>query len=102
MANRTTSKNTRAGTVEGEFDPKFQGVVTAFLENFEQRNEVGASFCVTLEGKTVVDLWGGRVAVDGAAWTRDTISMVYSATKGATRCVRIWPPTADSWISMHP
>jgi CubicO group peptidase (beta-lactamase class C family) len=84
MANRTISKNTRAGTVEGEFDPKFEGVVDAFVENFERRDEVGASCCLTLEGRTVADLWGGRVAVDGAAWTRDTISIVFSATKGAT------------------
>jgi CubicO group peptidase (beta-lactamase class C family) len=84
MANRTISKNTRAGTVEGEFDPKFEGLVDAFVENFERRDEVGASCCLTLEGRTVADLWGGRVAVDGAAWTRDTISIVFSATKGAT------------------
>jgi CubicO group peptidase (beta-lactamase class C family) len=84
MANRTISKNTRAGTVEGQFDPKFEGVVDAFVENFERRDEVGASCCLTLEGRTVADLWGGRVAVDGAAWTRDTISIVFSATKGAT------------------
>jgi CubicO group peptidase (beta-lactamase class C family) len=84
MANRTISKNTRAGTVEGEFDPKFEGVVDAFVENFERRDEVGASCCLTLEGRTVADLWGGRVAVDGAAWSRDTISVVFSATKGAT------------------
>jgi CubicO group peptidase (beta-lactamase class C family) len=84
MANRTISKNTRAGTVEGEFDPKFEGVVAAFVENFERRDEVGASCCLTLEGRTVADLWGGRVAVDGAAWSRDTISVVFSATKGAT------------------
>ena len=84
MANRTISKNTRVGTVEGEFDPKFEGVVDAFVENFERRDEVGASCCLTLEGRTVADLWGGRVAVDGAAWTRDTISIVFSATKGAT------------------
>ena len=84
MANQTISKSTSAGAVEGEYDPKFEGVVDAFVENFEKRDEVGASCCITLEGRTAADLWGGRVAVDGAAWTRDTISMVFSATKGAT------------------
>jgi len=83
MANRTISKNTRAGSIEGEFDPKFSGVADVFLENFEKREEVGATVCITLEGRTVVDLWGGRVAVDGAPWTRDTISIIFSATKGA-------------------
>jgi len=83
MANRTISKNTRAGLVEGECDPKFDGVLDAFVENFEKRDELGASACITLEGRTVVDLWGGRVAVDGTPWTRDTISIIFSATKGA-------------------
>ncbi|MGO9453339.1 MAG: serine hydrolase domain-containing protein [Candidatus Binataceae bacterium] len=84
MANRTISKNTRVGVVEGECDPKFDGVLDAFVENFEKRDELGASACITLEGRTVVDLWGGRVALDGAPWTRDTISIIFSATKGAS------------------
>ncbi len=72
------------GLVEGECDPKFDGVLDAFVENFEKCDELGASACITLEGRTVVDLWGGRVAVDGAPWTRDTISIIFSATKGAS------------------
>ncbi|MGO9604204.1 MAG: serine hydrolase domain-containing protein [Candidatus Binataceae bacterium] len=84
MANRTISRNTRVGLVEGECDPKFDGVLDAFVENFEKCDELGASACITLEGRTVVDLWGGRVAVDGAPWTRDTISIIFSATKGAS------------------
>jgi CubicO group peptidase (beta-lactamase class C family) len=61
----------------------FAAVFEAFVANFEQRDEVGASCALTLEGRTVVDLWGGRIARDGAPWTRDTISMVFSSTKGA-------------------
>ncbi len=84
MANRTISKNTRAGLIEGECDPAFNGVLDAFIENFETRDEVGASVCLAVKGRTVVDLWGGRVAVDGAPWARDTVSIVFSATKGAS------------------
>jgi CubicO group peptidase (beta-lactamase class C family) len=84
MTNRAISKKLGAGTVEGECDPKFDGVLDAFVENFEKRQEVGASVCLNLEGRTVVDLWGGRVAVDGAPWVRDTISIIFSATKGAS------------------
>src|ERR1700730_3442243 len=84
MPNRTISQNTRAGLIEGECDPKFDGVLEAFVENFEQRDELGASVSINLEGRTVVDLWGGRVKVDGAPWTRDTVSIVFSATKGAS------------------
>ncbi len=80
MANRTISKNVGAGLIEGECDPKFEGVLDAFVENFEKRDELGASVAITLEGRTVVDLWGGRVKVDGAPWQRDTVSIVFSAT----------------------
>tara|TARA_R110000824_G_scaffold118960_11_gene271810 strand:- start:19607 stop:20827 length:1221 start_codon:yes stop_codon:yes gene_type:complete len=78
------SRETSAGLVEGEIDPKFKGVAEAFVENFEKRDEVGANVAVTLEGKTLVDLWGGRKERDGDAWTRDTMSIVFSCTKGAT------------------
>ena len=84
MANTKFSNSTSAGSIEGEFDPKFKGVVDAFVENFEKREEVGASVCVTLEGRKVVDLWGGRVKVNGAPWVSDTVSIIFSATKGAS------------------
>ena len=84
MANRTISKNTSVGPVEGECDPKFEAVLDAFISNFEQRDELGASICVKVEGRTIVDLWGGRVKENGDPWKRDTISIIFSATKGAT------------------
>lgn len=78
------SKETKAGTLHGTYDPKFSQVVDAFVENFEKRDEVGANVAITLEGKTVLDLWGGRKARDGDAWEKDTVSVVFSCTKGAT------------------
>ena len=74
---------TASGRIEGGYDPKFAAVYAAFVTNFETHDEVGASCVLTLEGRTVVDLWGGRIARAGAPWTRDTISMVFSSTKGA-------------------
>ncbi|HYA35046.1 MAG TPA: serine hydrolase domain-containing protein, partial [Candidatus Binataceae bacterium] len=73
-----------SGIVEGECDPKFAGVLQAFVENFEKRDELGASVCVSVEGRTVVDLWGGKATPNGAPWKRDTVSIVFSATKGAS------------------
>ena len=71
--------------VHGSCEPKFQAVRQEFERNFEQRDEVGASVCVTLHGQTVVDLWGGKAnAETGAAWNEDTVSIVFSSTKGAT------------------
>ncbi len=80
---KQVSIDTAQGRIEGHYDPKFSAVYAAFVENFELRDEVGASCALTLDGQAVVDLWGGRVTRGGAAWTRDTISMVFSATKGA-------------------
>ena len=79
---KAISLKTKAGTVDGICDPKFSGVVDQFVQNFEARGEVGASCALTLEGKTVVDLWGGKRAPGGAAWERYTISIVFSSTKG--------------------
>lgn len=45
--------------VDGTCDPRFDLVHAAFERNFAARGEIGASICVTLEGETVLDLWGG-------------------------------------------
>src|SRR5579885_565226 len=77
-------KQTPVGKVTGSCDPAFTGVLDAFLENFAARNELGASVCVTVDGKTVVDLWGGLAAPGGDPWREDTVCVVYSSTKGAS------------------
>jgi CubicO group peptidase (beta-lactamase class C family) len=79
----SVSIKTKAGLVEGTCDPKFSGVLDAFVTNFEARGEVGASCAVNLGGKTLVDLWGGKKAPGGDAWDRDTVSIIFSSTKGA-------------------
>ena len=72
-------------TEGGKCDPRFAAVREAFERNFAERGEVGASVCVTLDGDTVVDLWGGIAdPAVGRAWERDTIGVVWSCTKGAT------------------
>jgi CubicO group peptidase (beta-lactamase class C family) len=69
----------------GTCDPRFGAVRDAFERNFAERGEVGASVCVTLEGETVVDLWGGIAdPASGRAWDEDTIGVIWSCTKGAT------------------
>jgi CubicO group peptidase (beta-lactamase class C family) len=73
------------GVIEGSCDARFLGVAAEFERNFRERGEVGASVCVRHEGRTVVDLWGGLArSEDNAPWTRDTVSIVFSCTKGAT------------------
>ncbi len=71
--------------IHGSCDPKFQQVRQEFERNFRERGEVGASVCVTVNGETVVDLWSGIARRDTQAqWTPETISIVFSSTKGAT------------------
>jgi len=70
---------------EGTCKPGFERVAEAFQKNFDANGEVGASVCLTVGGETVVDLWGGIAdQKTGAAWTRDTVGIVFSCTKGAT------------------
>jgi CubicO group peptidase (beta-lactamase class C family) len=60
--------------IDGHYDPKFQAVADAFAANFSERGDHGASVSVTLEGETVVDLWGGWADIDRTQpWQRDTL-----------------------------
>lgn len=73
------------GVIDGEFDERFTVVVDEFARNFVERGEVGASLCITHDGRTVVDVWGGCAdPATSRPWTSDTVSIVYSCTKGAT------------------
>ena len=70
---------------DGVCKPGYERVAEAFQENFATRGEVGASVCLTVGGETVVDLWGGIAdRKTDAPWTRDTVGIVFSCTKGAT------------------
>ncbi|WP_405836936.1 serine hydrolase domain-containing protein [Streptomyces sp. NBC_01518] len=69
--------------VDGHCDPRFTAVRTAFEENFRDRDELGAALTVTVDGETVVDLWGGWAdAARTRPWERDTLVNVWSTTKG--------------------
>ena len=76
-----------AGTVEiqGHCDDRFSSVKEAFANNFEQGLEVGASFAATIDGKFVVDIWGGYAdEAQTRPWEKDTIVCVWSTTKVMT------------------
>jgi CubicO group peptidase (beta-lactamase class C family) len=69
--------------VHGQCDLCFREVREAFAENFAKRGDVGAAVCVYLEGKPVVDLWGGYSDIARSRrWGQDTIVNVASTTKG--------------------
>ena len=71
--------------IGGAVEPGFEGVADAFRANFEHHGEVGAAAAVYVDGRKVVDLWGGvadRAA--GTPYTEDSLQLVFSTTKGAT------------------
>ena len=64
--------------IEGECDKRFENVKKAFAENFQKRGELGAAVSIVMDGRAVVDLWGGlpttRNAARGSAirWSMST------------------------------
>jgi len=77
--------------VDGVVEPGFEGVRDAFVRNFAEHDEVGAGFSLHVEGRKVVDIWGGSVDEAGSApYDEDTLQLVFSTTKGATAsCVNL-------------
>lgn len=83
-------------------------MIDAFSQNFHGAGEVGAACSVYVDGRQVVDIWGGLADLrTGRAWTKDTIVMVHSVGKGmAALCAHLLVqrgeldldrPVADYW-----
>jgi CubicO group peptidase (beta-lactamase class C family) len=71
--------------IEGSCETRFRAVREAFERNFHDLDELGSAVSVTLDGKTVVDLWGGHAdPARTRAWRRDTIVALLSVTKQVT------------------
>jgi CubicO group peptidase (beta-lactamase class C family) len=72
-------------TVQGFAAEKFASVRNAFEANLTSGADIGASCCITWEGQTVVDLWGGFSDQEKTRpWEKDTIVNLYSTTKTMT------------------
>jgi CubicO group peptidase (beta-lactamase class C family) len=72
-------------TADGFAHDRFANVRETFETNLNNGEDIGAGYCATLEGETVVDLWGGYADEACARkWERDTIINVYSTTKTMT------------------
>ena len=76
--------------VRGAVDARFERVREAFAENFEKYDENGAACCVYVDGKPVVDLWGGTYA-------EDTLELVFSTTKGIAAVACACVTAAGRW-----
>src|SRR4051794_10284063 len=77
--------------VDGLVEPGFEAVRDAFVRNLEEHQEIGAGFSLHVEGRKVVDIWGGIADEEtGRAYDEDTLQLVFSSTKGATAtCVNL-------------
>ena len=94
--------------VSGDWDARFQPVRDALAEQLEVGDELGAGICVDIDGRTVVDIWGGwRDTERRSPWARDTITNVWSTTKTVTNLAALmlidrgrldaYAPVADYW-----
>jgi CubicO group peptidase (beta-lactamase class C family) len=86
----------------------FGPVQEVLARQLESGADLGASVSVTIEGETVVDLWGGWSDVDHTTpWVEDTITNVWSTTKTMTSLsalvladrgeLNVDAPVADYW-----
>ena len=68
--------------VDGHCEPAFERVRDALAEVLASGFEVGAALAVYVDGRAVVDLWGGYAdAARTRLWERDTIVNLYSVGK---------------------
>lgn len=76
--------------VSGACPAGFGRVQDAFVANFRERGDVGASVAVAIDGELVIDLWGGHQDEDRTvAWEQDTITNVWSTTKTMSSLVAL-------------
>jgi CubicO group peptidase (beta-lactamase class C family) len=73
----------QAVEISGTVAPGYEGVRSAFEQNFERGWEVGAALAIEVGGERLVDLVGGHQdAARKRPWAPDTIVSVASTSKG--------------------
>ena len=71
--------------VHGSAQARFEPVRAVLAASLESGADLGASFTATIEGETVIDIWGGWAdEAKTRPWQSDTIVNVYSTTKTMT------------------
>ncbi len=82
------------GLIEGTVDRRFEPLREAFSANFspsdDDPGDLGAALAVIVDGRVVVDLWGGWCDPDRSRrWERDTLVNLYSIGKAVTATVAL-------------
>lgn len=67
--------------LSGHIDSRFSSVEPVFADIVNSQPSGGASFAVFVDGDCVVDVYGGE-ARNGEPWTAETVSTMFSCTKG--------------------
>lgn len=81
----STLFNMASNDVQGQCDPKFAKLKELLAANVASDEELGASICVNIEGKNVVDIWAGHIDEERKQpWEKDSIVNVWSVTKTIT------------------
>ncbi len=94
--------------IHGSADPRFDRLSELLSASIDSGADVGASVSVTVDGETVVDLWGGWAdEAKTTPWQEDTITNVWSSTKTMTSLsalvlvergqLDVDAPVADYW-----
>lgn len=69
----------------GECDPAFNSVRELLAKQVACESELGASICVNIDGKNVVDIWSGHADPGRTTpWEKDTLTFVWSCSKVVT------------------
>jgi len=69
--------------IHGFVEDGFGAVMDAFAANFVQRHDLGAGCATYVDGRLVVDLWGGVADTrTGRPWDHDTTAVIFSCSKG--------------------
>ncbi|HEU4907617.1 MAG TPA: serine hydrolase domain-containing protein [Propionibacteriaceae bacterium] len=69
--------------VKGTVAPGFEPLGEAFADVLAASHDHGCALHVRLDGRVVVDLWGGSAVDDrDAPWQNDTPTVIFSCTKG--------------------
>ncbi|KAJ5266787.1 beta-lactamase [Penicillium angulare] len=68
--------------VQGSYHPAFNTVRDLLQQKIADGSENGASLVINIDGKDVVDLWGGyKDLSQSKPWDKDTIACIWSSTK---------------------
>jgi len=93
--------------VQGLVEDGYGSVADAFAQNFADRNELGAAFCLHVNGDKKVDIFAGTAnKTTGSPWTDQTLQLVFSTTKGAAaicvaRLVEAGALSYDDLVATH-